>query len=178
MTLNFQQLLQQFWLEIQTVFQLLFSRTWPWWAAGAGIGLTAVALAWATGRKLGVTGGFEDACSVLTRDRGSFEPSPSRWKIWFILGLPLGGFLANAGDWNWTWLYGRLDTITFGSLPLKLVWLFLGGVMIGFGARWAGGCTSGNSIMGVSLGSKMSILATLAFLVAGIIVTNLLFRAV
>jgi uncharacterized membrane protein YedE/YeeE len=52
----------------------------------------------------------------------------------------------------------------------------VGGFLLGFGARWAGGCPSGNSIMGISLGSKMSILATLAFLVAGILVTNILFR--
>lgn len=157
--------------------QLLFSQTWSWWAAGLGLGLTAVGLAWFTGKRLGVTGGFEDACSIVTKD-SAFNASPSNWKLLFILGLPLGACLANLGHWSWTWLYGQLDGITFGSFIYKVLWLLISGFMIGFGARWAGGCTSGNTIMGVSLGSKMSILATVAFLAAGILVTNILYKAV
>ncbi len=166
-----------FHLFFTNLWQLLWTFPWPWWSAGAGIGLTALGLAWFTGRRLGVTGGFEDACAVITKDDSSYSVSPSRWKLWFILGLPLGGFIANLGHWGWTWVYGRLDFITFGNLFFKAVWLLVGGFLIGFGARWAGGCPSGNSIMGISLGSKMSILATLAFLVAGILVTNILFKA-
>ena len=157
--------------------QVLFFQTWTWWAAGLGLGLTALALAWFTGKRLGVTGGFEDACSLVTKE-SSYQASPSNWKLWFILGLPWGGFLANAGHWSWTWLYGQLDALTFGSLFYKALWLLAGGFLIGLGARWAGGCTSGNTIMGVSIGSLMSILSTLAYLAAGILVTNILYKAV
>jgi uncharacterized membrane protein YedE/YeeE len=152
----------------------LFIDTWSWWASGLGIGLTALGLAWFTGRRLGVTGGFEDAWSVLAKG-SSFSASPSRWKLWFILGIPFGGFLANAGHWSWTWLYGRLDALTFGSLAFKILWLLVAGFLVGFGARWAGGCVSGNSIMGIPTGNKMSMVVTLAFLASGIIVTNLVF---
>ncbi len=165
-----------FHIWITGIWQMLINNPWPWWSAGLGIGLTALGLAWFTGRKLGVTGGFEDACAVITGDESSYSVSASRWKLWFILGLPLGGFLAHIGNWGWTWLYGRLDGITFGALYWKALWLLVSGFLLGFGARWAGGCPSGNSIMGISLGSKMSILATLAFLVAGILVTNILFK--
>jgi len=158
--------------------QLAISDTWAWWGAGLGIGLTALALAWFTGRRLGVTGGFEDACSIVTKDDSTFNASPSNWKLWFIVGLPLGGFLANCGHWSWTWLYGRLDYLTFGNIFFKAIWLLVGGFLLGFGARWAGGCTSGNSIMGISTGSKLSILSTLAFLVAGILITTILFKAI
>jgi len=157
----------QFWAYLQT---------WPWWVTGLGLGLTALSLAWFMGRKLGVTGGYEDACSVLTQDKSSFDASPTYWKLTFILGLPLGGLIANSLHWHWTWLYGQLDGFVFGSLPWKLAWLFLGGILVGFGARWAGGCTSGHSIMGVSLGNLMSILATVTFLVAGILTANILFK--
>lgn len=157
--------------------QLLFIQTWDWKVAGLGLGLTALGLAWFMGKRLGVTGGFEDACSLVTRD-SAFNASPSNWKFWFILGLPLGGLLANLGHWSWTWLYGQLDGITFGSLIYKILWLLISGFMVGFGARWAGGCTSGNTIMGVSLGSKMSILSTVAFMVAGVLVTVILYKAV
>jgi uncharacterized membrane protein YedE/YeeE len=124
---------------------------------------------------LGITGGYEDACSLVGGEK-SFKASPSHWKLWFILGLPLGGALANGGHWFWTWLYGRLDGITFGNNGIKVLWLLVGGILLGFGARWAGGCVSGNSIMGISLGSKMSILITLAFLATGILLTNILFK--
>jgi uncharacterized membrane protein YedE/YeeE len=161
--------MNMFW---QNLYLNLFTNTWHWAAAGAGIGLTALALAWFTGKKLGVTGGFVDACGIVTK------ASTSGWKLWFILGLPLGGFAANLGHWSWTLTYGQLDALTFGTPWIKILWLLVSGFLIGFGARWAGGCTSGNSIMGVALGSKMSILATIVFLAAGILVVNILFKAV
>ncbi len=161
--------MNNFW---QQLYWNLFMNSWHWAVAGAGIGLTAFGLAWFTGKKLGVTGAFSDACSVLT------NTTSSQWKLWFLLGLPLGGFVANLGHWSWTLTYGRLDALTYGSFWIKTLWLLVSGFMIGYGARWAGGCTSSNSIMGVALGSKMSILATIVFLAAGVLVTNLVFKAV
>jgi len=151
----------------------LFVNSWSWWAAGLGIGLTALTLAWFMGKRLGVTGGFAEACSLVTGSASS-----SHWRIWFLVGLPLGGLVATIGQWNWTLTYGGLDALTYGVSWIKALWLFFSGIMIGFGARWAGGCTSGNSIMGVALGSKMSILATIAFMAAGVIVMNILFKVV
>lgn len=155
----------------------LFTHTWAWWAAGLGLGLTAVGLAFFTGRRLGVAGGFEDACSILSKD-SAYKPSSSNWKLWFLLGLPLGSLLANIGHWKWSWLYGQLDGISFGMLWFKILWLLVAGFLLGLGARWAGGCTSGHTILGVSLGRWMSIWATVAFLTAGVLVTNLIFKAV
>jgi len=163
-------------LFFQQLPNYLFVQYWSWWAAGLGIGLTALALAWFMGKKLGVTGGYEDACSIAMGGKGGFKASDSHWKLLFIAGLPIGAAIANLGHWGWTWTYGQLDEIVFGSLVLKGLWLLASGFLIGFGARWAGGCTSGNSIMGISLGSKMSILATLAFVVAGVLITNILFK--
>lgn len=154
------------------LWSLIITQSWPWWAAGAGIGLTALALAWFTGARLGVTGGYTQALSKAGLEKSD---EPSSWKFFFILGIPLGAFLANLGHWSWTWTYGRLDAVTFGSLTFKLIWLLVGGFLVGYGARWAGGCVSGNSIMGVPLGNKMAIVATLGFLAAGIVVTNLIF---
>jgi hypothetical protein len=153
------------------MFRTLFIQTWSWWAGGLGIGLTALGLAWFTGKKLGVTGGFVDACSLIAK-----ESPKGGWKFYFILGLPLGGALATAGHWNWTFLFGQLDALTMGSFLGKFIWLFVGGLFVGYGARWAGGCVSGNSIMGISLGSKMSIVVTVAFLTAGILTAHLIFK--
>jgi hypothetical protein len=151
----------------------LFVSSWHWLAAGLGLGLTALAMAWFTGKRLGITGGFANACSVVTK-----SGAPSPWRLWFLIGLPLGGLVATIGHWSWTFTYGRLDGLTYGIWWMKIIWLFLSGILIGYGARWAGGCTSGNSIMGVALGNKMSILATLAFMVAGILVANMIYKVV
>jgi uncharacterized membrane protein YedE/YeeE len=152
---------------------ILFVSGWHWLAAGLGLGLTALGLAWFTGKRLGVTGGFADACSAVTKSGSS-----SGWKIWFLVGLPLGGLVSTIGNWSWTLAYGQFDALTYGDIWYKAIGLFLCGILIGFSARWAGGCTSGNTIMGVALGSKLAVLATLAFLAAGILVTNILFKAV
>jgi uncharacterized protein len=153
----------------------LFSDTWSWWAAGLGIGLTALALAWFTGKRLGVTGGFVEAVSLAGPNSFSAKSSSSPWKLWFIFGIIIGGALANLLHWNWTWLYGRLDAITYGSLFFKALWLLVGGFLVGWGARWAGGCVSGNSLMGIATGNKMSMLVTVGFLAAGVLVTNIVF---
>src|SRR5579862_9471910 len=114
--------LTQFWNQLP---QLLFIQSWSWWVAGAGIGLTALALAWFTGKKLGVTGGFVDACGIVTKG------PTSGWKHWFILGLPLGGLVANIGHWSWTLTYGQLDALTFGTPWIKILWLLVSGFLIG-----------------------------------------------
>ncbi len=147
------------------LFQLLFTLTWTWWAGGLGLGLTALAFAWFTGRKLGVSSLVE---SVYT--------APLSMGLLFLLGLPLGGLLANAGHWNWTLAYGRMDGLSLGSLGLKSVLLFVGGALVGFGARWVGGCTSGYSLMGMARGYWMAILATVGFLVSGIVTAQILYR--
>jgi len=163
------------------MIRTLFFQTWPWWTAGLGIGLTALGLAWFTGKKLGVTGAFEDACSLISN-----EKTKDVWKLFFIIGLPLGGFLSSGTIytlmmtghwyWNWTFLFGSLDAFTMGILWAKFYWLFIGGILVGYGARWAGGCVSGNSIMGISLGSWMSILATVGFLTAGVLTAHIIFK--
>ena len=153
------------------MFRMLLSQIGPWCAWGFAIGLTALGLAWFTGKKLGVTGGYVDACSLVSR-----EKSKPDWKFFFILGLPLGGAIATARYWSWTFLFGQLDALTMGNLFLKFLWLFIGGLLVGYGARWAGGCVSGNSIMGIPMGSKMSILATVGFLTAGILTAHMIFK--
>jgi len=155
------------------LYALLFSQTWAWWAGGLGLGLTALAFAWFTGQKLGVSGNVEAVCAYAAPKT---KVAPSWRGLWFLLGLPLGGFLANLGHWNWTWLYGRMDGLSLGSFVLKAVLLFIGGLLVGFGARWAGGCTSGFSLMGISRGNWMALLATLGFLVSGVITAQILYK--
>lgn len=145
---------------------------WPWWLSGAAIGLFVPLFAWVTGKALGISSGYAEMCSL--------RPGPERWKLWFVLGLPLGGALG-------AWLGGGLsahttvtrigDALNLGTAG-QMALIAFGGVLVGWGARRAGGCTSGHSIVGVAQGARSSIVATLLFLLAGLATANLLYRVI
>jgi uncharacterized membrane protein YedE/YeeE len=159
------------------VYDAIFVTPWPWWVAGPALGLVVTLLAWVTGKPLGVSTGYGSVCALGSR-LSFFRQSEfgGRWRIAFILGLPIGGLVAAilAGAFTPTSAYGALDGLTGGSLLLKGALLFGGGLLIGAGARWAGGCPSGHSIVGIAQGAVSSLVATLGFMVAGVAVYNAL----
>jgi hypothetical protein len=141
--------------------------TWPFWLAGLGIGAFVPLFALATGKALGISSGYSEMCA-LTRPATS-----ERWKLWFALGLPLGG-LASAllgGGPTWVASSGDLTSALGLDGPAQLALLALGGGFIGYGARTAGGCTSGHSIVGIAQGAKSSLIATIGFMVGGFAAT-------
>lgn len=158
----------------------LFVAPWPWWVAGPVIGLVVVLLAWVAGKALGVSTGYGSVCA-LGSGLSFFRAKEyhESWRLWFILGLPIGGLAAAVlgGSFAPGLAYGSLDVLTGGSLPAKVGLLFGGGLLIGAGARWAGGCPSGHSIVGIAQGGISSLVATLGFMGAGLVVFNLLYRA-
>ena len=149
---------------------ILFRNTWAWWASGIGIGVTALALAFVLGRRLGIASAFTETCAW------ALDKKPVSWKVWFVLGIPLGAFVATLRGWSWTFLFGRMDALTSGNSFLKILLLFLGGLLIGFGTRWAGGCTTGHTLMGLGLKSKMSALATVVFLAVAALMAQFIVR--
>lgn len=136
----------------------------PWWLAGPGVGLCAVALYALANVKLGVSGGWLQLVLLLQR-RGSTEP----WRLWFTGGLIGGACLAGLLGAGRVSGYGALSR-HLPAAALVLVLLAVG-VLIGYGARWAGGCTSGHGISGCSAGSPESLAATATFFVVAIAVT-------
>jgi uncharacterized membrane protein YedE/YeeE len=67
--------------------------------------------------------------------------------------------------------------VRLGLDPLgKLIWMFVGGLFIGFGTRMAGGCTSGHGIFGMSNFELPSLVSTISFMTGGIVTTQLLYR--
>lgn len=139
----------------------------PWWLAGPGIGLSVVALYALANVKLGVSGGWLQLVLLLQR-RDTTEP----WRLWFTGGLVVGALLAAVLGAGRVTGYGALSR----HLPLAVlaVVLLAVGVLIGYGARWAGGCTSGHGIAGCSAGSPESFAATATFFVVAILVTAVL----
>jgi uncharacterized membrane protein YedE/YeeE len=151
--------------------------TWPWWVAGPAIGLVVTLLAWVTGKALGVSTGYGTLCAVGSR-LAFFRAREfgETWRLWFIAGLPLGGLVASlaTGDFSPGLGFGTLDVLTRDSLAAKAGLLLGGGTLVGAGARWAGGCPSGHSIVGIAQGAASSVIATIGFMVGGVIVFNLL----
>jgi uncharacterized membrane protein YedE/YeeE len=161
------------------MYHVIFVSPWPWWVAGPAIGLIVILFAWIGGRALGVSTGYGSLCAVAGSHLPFFAAKEFResWRIWFIVGLPVGGILAAvlAGGPGPTLAYGQLDALTGGSLAAKAGLLAAGGLLVGAGARWAGGCPSGHSIVGIAQGARSSLVATIGFMVGGIGVFNLLY---
>ena len=149
--------------------QNAFLNPWPWYVAGPLIGLTVPLMLLLAGKNLGVSQSFRHICAVLL-PRTTVEylrNDPLRkefWNILFVLGLVVGGWLAS-------------HFFSVNALPLLpphyhsvsgAVKLVLGGILIGFGTRYASGCTSGHSIMGLSNLQMASLVATAAFFAGGL----------
>jgi hypothetical protein len=156
------------------------SKPWPWWVAGPAIGLYVTVFAAMTGKAVAVSGSFGAACAAFFPrlsffQKGSFT---ERWRLLFLLGIPLGGWLGAllAGRSGAVASMGMFDAAVSSRMDVKLAFLFTGGLLVGFGARWAGGCTSGHSIVGIAQGQKASVVATIGFMAAGVVTAHLLFR--
>jgi uncharacterized membrane protein YedE/YeeE len=154
-----------------------------WAVAGAGIAVITLALLFVANRRLGISTGLEDVCSYVLpvpyfmRDA---VRSARQWRLPFIAGLVIGGFLSAVlgGGWTPTWDLGIFDqAIGFGPAG-KLAWMFAGGLCIGFGTRLAGGCTSGHGIFGMSNFELPSFVSTISFMASGIVTTQLIYRVV
>lgn len=139
-----------------------------WYITGPLLGLCVVACRLLFNARLGVTGGFSELVSRLSRGSLRFD-----WRGWFALGLFVGGavFAAIAGGPDFHG-YGWLTDAFTGSSRVWIVpILFVAGVLIGFGAKVAGGCTSGNGLSGTSARSPASLAATATFFATAIVVT-------
>jgi uncharacterized membrane protein YedE/YeeE len=156
---------------------------WHWALGGACIGAITLMLLFIGGKRLGISTGFENVCSIVSARpyfRRTSLQGTGAWRFPFLAGLVAGGFLSAVlgGGWSPFWDLGMFDTATEAGPMGKLAWMFVGGLFIGFGTRLAGGCTSGHGIFGVANFEKSSWLATASFMAAGIVTTQVLYRFV
>jgi uncharacterized membrane protein YedE/YeeE len=152
-----------------------------WALAGAGIAGVTLLLLYLGNRRLGISTGFEDVCSLVLAQpyfRRASIRSGRVWRLPFLAGLVIGGFLSAAlgGGWRQTWELGMFDEVIGLGPAGKLAWMFAGGVFIGFGTRLGGGCTSGHGIFGLSNLELPSLVTTLSFMAGGIVTTNVIYR--
>jgi uncharacterized protein len=154
-----------------------------WAVAGAAIAAITLLLLFVANRRLGLSTGFEDVCSLVL-SQPYFQRSAVRggreWRLPLLAGLVAGGFLSAllGGGWEPTWALGMFDRATEWGAGGKLAWMFAGGLFIGFGTRLAGGCTSGHGIFGLSNFEVPSLITTAAFMAGGILTTHVVYRLI
>ncbi len=175
----------------------LLKQPWPWYVAGPLIGLTVPALLILGNKHFGISANLRHACAACFPGNISFfkyDYKKELWNVWFAVGILLGGFLASWLLMNASPIqlnpklveelagYGITDFSNMIPTQLYswdhlLTWkgmlmLVGGGLLIGFGSRYAGGCTSGHSIMGLSTLQWPSLVATISFMLGGFVMAN------
>lgn len=143
---------------------------WPWWFSGILVGLTVPLLYILAGKAFGISTSFQEAgamCGPCNLDYlTNHQWRSGIWTLVFALGIGIGGFIA----------VRFLSSKTVEFLPESFtsvggaVRLLVGGVLVGFGTRYAGGCTSGHSITGIANLNWPSLVATIFFFVGGLAV--------
>jgi uncharacterized membrane protein YedE/YeeE len=149
---------------------------------GALIGLYLVLQYWLTGKALGCSTGYGNLCAPWAKTpyfKQSEYAEWNNWRLWFAIGLPLGGVLAAFTSGSPIEPTLSMGPLYDSVLPASIWWrgpdLIAGGVLIGFGARLAGGCQSGHSINGMALLNPPSFLASAGFFIGGILAVQALF---
>jgi len=139
----------------------------PWYLVGPLMGLDIVGMLWATNRPLGALGGYVDLQTWMRRPAEKIG-----WRLFFVVGVVLGGLVATlvGGD-----AHVSLDYAVPGSTTAaRMAVLVLAGVLMGYGARTAGGCTSGHGLSGSALASPASWVATGTFMATAVAVEHLI----
>lgn len=144
---------------------------WPWWFSGILIGLTVPLLFLLAGKAFGISTSFQQAgaiCAPCNLDYlKNHKWRSGIWTLVFAGGIAFGSFIA----------VQFLSSEPIEFLPEEFygtagaIRLSVGGFLIGFGSRYAGGCTSGHSITGISNMNWPSLIATIFFFVGGLAVT-------
>jgi len=165
-----------------SLYRFFFIEPWPWWLGGVIIGLLVPSLYYFLNTPLGVSTGYGNFARLLVPktklkwlNSKNFE-DVFNWRFFFILGMVLGAFISArlSGMSPVTLEMGKFTANIPWSFPATAIWFFAGGILLGFGARIAGGCTSGHSIHGIANLHLSSIIATVFFLISGAIVTYLI----
>ncbi len=140
----------------------------PWYVVGLLMGAIVAGFYAVTNKHLGISGAYAQG---VNRARG--RPIEV-WRLRFLAGTFLGAaVVAMIGGYPRAGLgYGTLGE--YLSLPALVVTLFAGGLLIGFGARWAGACTSGHGLTGCATRSRGSMVAVAIFVVTAVVVTRFL----
>ena len=172
---------------------------WPWYVAGPLIGLTVPALLILGNKNFGISSSLRHICaSCMPANIPFFKYNWKKevWNLFFVFGIFVGGIITAMFFTNPNPVevhpnlvkelasYGITDFRNLVPSELMnweslftlrgLVMMVGGGFLVGFGTRYAGGCTSGHSIMGIANLQLPSLIATISFMVGGFLMANVL----
>jgi len=176
------------------------TQSWPWYVGGPLIGLFVPLLLWMGNRMFGISSSLRHVCAATCPGKSKFLDydwkGSGLWNLFFVAGVTLGGFLAGTvladpqafllsesmrtemGALGITHFDTMLPPEIFSWAGLATVPGFVlmvgGGFLVGFGARWADGCTSGHAIMGLANLQLPSLIAVVGFFIGGLISAHLL----
>lgn len=184
--------------KIKDKIMNVFFQTWPWYVSGFLIGLIMLSLI-IFGKQFGMSSNLETLCSMSGLGKKvsyfNFDWKTNKWNLMVVLGAMLGGFVAvnfmsdpTNVTINPATVY-QLSTLgidapdgklapdaLFGNQifesPKSIFILLIGGILIGFGTRYAGGCTSGHAISGLSNLQLPSLKAVIGFFIGGLIMAH------
>lgn len=178
----------------------LLSQSWPWYVAGPILSLVMFSLIF-FGKNFGMSNNLRTMCSIgganKIADFFKIDTKKQYWNLAFALGSIIGGFLAiyfltpdRAIDLNPTTIHALseygitnagkdfLPNEIFGVESLSslsgILILVIGGFLVGFGTRYAGGCTSGHAISGLSNLQIPSLIAVIGFFIGGLTMVHLI----
>jgi uncharacterized protein len=137
-----------------------------WYIGGPVLGLCVVALRWLLNERLGATGAWSDVVERVSARSFAFDT-----RGWLLLGLIAGGVVFGLLGWGFDGYGWLTETFTGGARWLIAPVLVVAGVLIGYGAKTAGGCTSGNGLSGNAILSPASLVATGTFFGTAIVVS-------
>lgn len=172
---------------------------WPWYVAGPIIGLIVPALLLIGNKTFGISSSLRHVCAACFPGKVPFfnyDWKKETWNLFFVVGISMGAVITAA----WLMPSGVMtvssqlatDLTTYGVtdysglVPVQLftwsslftlrgaILIVVGGFLVGFGSRYAGGCTSGHAISGISNLQVSSLIATCCFMVGGFVMTNLI----
>lgn len=172
---------------------------WPWYVAGPLVGLTVPMLLLLGNKTFGISSSLRHVCAACIPSKipfFSYDWKKEIWNLFFVGGVLLGGvvvalFLSNPqpvvvvpaladelqgyGISNYNSLVPP-DVFSWPALLTVrgIIMMVGGGFLVGFGTRYAGGCTSGHAIMGLSNLQWPSLVATICFMAGGFIMANLI----
>lgn len=176
---------------------------WPWYVAGPLIGLMVPALLILGNRSFGISSSLRHVCAAcIPADIPFFKYDWKKesWNLLFVGGILIGGIISamfltssqpvEVSEALRQELVGYGISDYSGLVPAELfnwpalatakgfIMMVLGGFLVGFGTRYAGGCTSGHAIMGLSNLQWPSLVATICFMVGGFVMANLILPAI
>lgn len=173
------------------------TQPWPWYVAGPLIGLTVPVLLIIGNKSFGISSSMRHICAACIPANIKFfnyDWKKEKWNLFFAAGILVGAFLGvqalgNSEPMQITdELRSELESYQLnevaGLVPSQLfswsslftlrgfVMIVIGGFLVGFGARYAGGCTSGHAIMGISTLQWPSVVASASFFIGGALMAN------